>query len=66
MIAAHRIPPQMMSIIPDNTWGFGDVEKASRVFVRNERMPLQKQPQELNDWLGEEIIRFEAYDLNIK
>ncbi len=31
MMAAHRVPPQMMGIIPNNTGGFGDVEKASRV-----------------------------------
>ena len=63
MMAAHRVPPQMMGIIPNNTGGFGDVEKASRVFVRNELMPLQKRLQELNDWLGEEVIRFEPYTL---
>ena len=65
-MAAHRVPPQMMGIIPNNTGGFGDVEKASRVFVRNELMPLQKRLQELNNWLGEEVIRFEAYDLGLK
>lgn len=32
----------MMGIIPNNTGGFGDVEKASGVFVRNELMQLQK------------------------
>lgn len=66
MMAAHRVPPQMMGIIPNNTGGFGDVEKASRVFVRNELMPLQKRLQELNDWLGEEVIRFEAYTLDVQ
>ncbi|EON87827.1 phage portal protein [Plesiomonas shigelloides] len=65
MLAAHRVPPQMMGIIPNNTGGFGDVEKASNVFVRNELMPLQRQMLELNTWLGEEIIRFEPYNLNI-
>ncbi|WP_336282623.1 phage portal protein [Cronobacter dublinensis] len=63
MMAAHRVPPQMMGIIPNNTGGFGDVEKASRVFVRNELMPLQKRFEELNVWLGEEVIRFESYSL---
>lgn len=63
MMAAHRVPPQMMGIIPNNTGGFGDVEKASRVFVRNELMPLQKRLQELNDWLGEDVISFEPYEL---
>ena len=66
MMAAHRVPPQMMGIIPNNTGGFGDVEKASRVFVRNELMPLQKRLLELNNWLGEKVIRFETYDLGLK
>ncbi|MDM9017965.1 phage portal protein [Escherichia coli] len=65
MMAAHRVPPQMMGIMPNNVGGFGDVEKASRVFVRNELMPLQKRLQEMNDWLGKEAIRFDTYSLDI-
>lgn len=42
------------------------MEKASRVFVRNELMPLQKRLQELNEWIGEDVIRFEPYNLEIK
>ncbi|MFB4413055.1 phage portal protein [Pantoea sp. ANP04] len=64
MMAAHRVPPQMMGIMPNNVGGFGDVEKASRVFVRNELMPLQKRLEELNVWLGEEIITFSDYILD--
>ena len=48
MMAEHRVPPQLMGIIPNNTGGFGDVEKASRVFVRNELIPLQKRLKEIN------------------
>ena len=65
MMAAHRVPPQMMGIMPSNVGGFGDVEKASLVFVRNELIPLQKRLQELNDWLQEDVIRFEPYKLNL-
>lgn len=61
MLAAHRVPPQLMGIIPTNTGGFGDVEKAARVFVRNELTPLQGRIAEVNDWLGEEVIRFTSY-----
>lgn len=64
MMAAHRVPPQMMGIIPNNTGGFGDVEKASRVFVRNELIPLQERIKELNEWLGDEVIRFAKYTLD--
>ncbi|VEA33742.1 probable capsid portal protein [Salmonella enterica subsp. enterica] len=28
MMAAHRVPPQMMGIMPSNVGGFGDVEKS--------------------------------------
>ncbi|RKT91743.1 UNVERIFIED_ORG: PBSX family phage portal protein [Pantoea allii] len=66
MMAAHRVPPQMMGIMPNNVGGFGDVEKASRVFIRNELMPLQKRIEELNVWLGEKIICFKSYELNFE
>ncbi len=63
MMAAHRVPPQMMGIMPNNVGGFSDVEKASSVFVRNELVPLQKRLKELNEWVGEEVICFESYTL---
>lgn len=63
MMAAHRVPPQMMGIMPSNVGGFGDVEKAANVFVRNELIPLQKRMVEINNWLGDKIIRFNLYSL---
>ena len=66
MMAAHRVPPQMMGIMPNNVGGFGDVEKASFVFVRNELLPLQKRLEELNTWLGDKVINFENYFLTEK
>jgi len=46
MLAVHRVPPQLMGIMPSNVGGFGYVEKASKVFVRNELMPQQKHFEE--------------------
>lgn len=63
LLAAHRVPPQLMGIIPNNTGGFGDAEKAAKVFATNEIVPLQERLRELNDWLGQEVIRFNPYDL---
>ncbi|WP_455872098.1 phage portal protein [Serratia proteamaculans] len=60
---AHRVPPQLMCIVPENAGGFGNVKEASEVFVRNELIPLQRRMQELNDWIGEEVITFETYEL---
>ncbi|TNV11603.1 phage portal protein [Buttiauxella sp. B2] len=64
LMSAHRVPPQMMGIIPNNTGGFGDVVKAAQVFVRNELTPLQERFKELNDWIGMEVIRFKPYELS--
>jgi PBSX family phage portal protein len=63
LLSAHRVPPQMMGIIPDNSGGFGDAVKASQVFVRNELTPLQERMKEINDWMGEEVIAFRPYSL---
>jgi len=61
---AHRVPPQLMCIVPENAGGFGNVKEASEVFVRNELIPLQRRMQELNAWIGEEVITFEPYVLS--
>ena len=63
MMAAHRVPPQMMGIIPSNVGGFGDVEKAANVFVKNELLPLQKRMNEINNWLKDDVINFLPYEL---
>ncbi len=62
-LAAHRVPPQLMGIIPSNTGGFGDADKAAMVFARNEVKPLQDRLMELNTWLGEEVVTFTPYEL---
>lgn len=64
-LAGHRIPPQLMGIIPQNTGGFGDVEKAARVFVANELEPLQQTMLEINERVGEEVVRFQPYELGV-
>src|SRR5688572_6290184 len=63
LLSAHRVPPQMMGIIPDNAGGFGDVEKAAQVFVRNELTPLQERMKELSIWIGNEAMSFSQYKL---
>ena len=42
LLSAHRVPPQLMGIVPDKAGGFGDAVKAAQVFVRNELTPLQE------------------------
>ena len=63
VLAAHRVPPQLMGILPNNTGGFGDVEKAAAVFYTNEIKPLQIRMREINTMLGTEVIRFNPYQI---
>lgn len=58
VLAAHRVPPQLLGVVPANAGGFGDVEKADEVFYRNEIQPLQQRFLAINDWLGIEVVRF--------
>jgi PBSX family phage portal protein len=66
VLAAHRVPPQLMGIIPSNTGGFGDANKAAEVFFENEIAPLQARLLEINDRLGVDVIRFGTYSLAAK
>ena len=64
LMSAHRVPPQMMGMMPNNTGGFGDVVKAAEVFVRNELTPLQERLKAINLWLNDDVVSFKVYNLN--
>jgi PBSX family phage portal protein len=61
VLAAHRVPPQLLGIIPANSGGFGDVGKAAGVFFENEIVPLEVAFHAINDWIGEEVVAFKDY-----
>jgi PBSX family phage portal protein len=63
MLAAHRVPPQLLGVMPNSTGGFGSVVDAAKIFNLNEIEPLKNRLMELNDWLGEEVITFNPYAL---
>ncbi|EIT7186272.1 phage portal protein [Serratia marcescens] len=63
MLAAHRVPPQLMGMLPNNTGGFGDIEKAAKVFAINELYPIMENLKQLNEWLGVEVFDFTPYAL---
>lgn len=63
VLAAHRVPPQLLGIIPGNVGGFGDVEKAAAVFARNELAPLMADFLAINDWVGAEAVTFQPYSV---
>lgn len=64
VLAAHRVPPQLMGMLPNNVGGFGDVEKAAKVFARNEIGPLQAtMAHAINTWAARPACAFKAYAL---
>lgn len=58
ILAAHRVPPQLLGMIPTNAGGFGDVGKARDIFVANEVDPIKARMLGLNELLGTEVFRF--------
>lgn len=61
VLAAHRVPPQLLGLVPTGTTGFGSVIPAAQVFSINELEPLQARFQQLNEWIGEPVITFGEY-----
>jgi PBSX family phage portal protein len=58
IIAAHRMPPALAAIIPQNQAGsFGDIEKIDAVYQRNEIAPIREDLLEINKYLPR-IARF--------
>ncbi len=54
VIAAWRMNPALAGIIPENTGGFGDIEKIDRVYTSNEIRPICQLFNQLNDRLRED------------
>lgn len=65
LLAAHRIPPQLMGIVPSNAGGFGSIVQAAQVYAVNELKPLQRRFTQLNEWIGEEVVRFTEYEIPV-
>lgn len=61
VLAAHRAPPQLLGVIPQNNGGFGDVRTANDTFFQNEIEPLMMRCREVNTWAGRTIVDFTDY-----
>lgn len=61
MLAAHRVPPQLIGIIPQNAAGFGKPAEAKDAFIMMEIVPLARRMRQMNEWFGVEILRFAPY-----
>ncbi len=61
ILAAHRVPPQLLGVVPQNSGGFGDVGRAADAFHRQEILRLQRKLLSVNRWLGVEAVAFDDY-----
>lgn len=60
MLSMHRMPPGLSGIIPQNTSGFGDLEKLMKVYYELEIIPLQQEFLLINELLSDEVIKFKT------
>ncbi|WP_374406268.1 hypothetical protein [Pelagerythrobacter sp.] len=61
LLAAHRVPPQLIGIIPLNNAGFGKVDEARDVFYETEIVPIVRRMLRMNDWFGVRLLSFRDY-----
>ncbi|MBC7907049.1 MAG: phage portal protein [Rhodospirillaceae bacterium] len=61
VLCSHRVPPQLVGIVPSNAGGFGSVPAAAEGFFRNEIMPLQTAFAVVNEWCGADVVVFDDY-----
>lgn len=54
VIAAWRMNPALAGIIPENSGGFGDIEKIDRVYTSNEIVPICQLFNHVNERLRED------------
>ncbi|KAF1067463.1 MAG: hypothetical protein GAK45_01652 [Pseudomonas citronellolis] len=62
-LAALRVYPQLLGVVPQNAGGFGSIKDAATVWASMELAPLQARLRQVNDWAGEEVIRFSEFVL---
>lgn len=61
VLASHRIPLDLMSIVREGFASSSDLNKVDRVFYKNELVPLLEQVCELNDFVGMEVVTIKEY-----
>ena len=61
LLAVHRVPPQLLGIIPTNTGGFSDVRSARDMFFINEVVPILQRMERLNEMTGLPVVRHREY-----
>lgn len=62
ILAAHRIPLDLMSIVREGFSPVGDLNKVDKMFYKNELLPIVEVLLELNEFAGFDVITLKKYD----
>ncbi len=62
VLASHRIPLELMSIVREGFSSSSDLNKVDRIFYKNELVPLLESVCELNDFVGKEVVSIKEYE----
>lgn len=62
ILAAHRIPLDLMSIVREGFTASSDLNKVDRTFYKNEVIPIFLRLSAINDWAGFEVIKLKPYE----
>ncbi|SFG08264.1 phage portal protein, PBSX family [Novosphingobium sp. CF614] len=61
MLAAHRTPPVLIGVIPQNASGFGKVSETLDAYYGTEIIPIIRRMLRMNDWFGAQVLSFRDY-----
>lgn len=61
LLAAHRTPPQLIGVIPQNNGGFGKVSETRDAFYETEIVPIARRMLRMNAWFGMQVLAFADY-----
>ena len=64
VLAQHRVPLVLMSIMPEGTGNLGKPQDAAVVFAKNEVSPLHEVLDEINMAAGMKLMEFKPYSLD--
>ena len=61
VLAAHRMPPVLLGIVPKSAGGLGKITEAADVYHATAIEPIMTTLQAFNTWAGDEVVRFMPY-----
>lgn len=61
LLTAHRVPPQLIGIIPQNNGGFGPIGDTVDAYFELEIVPIIERMMEMNDFFGVKVIDFKPW-----